>query len=132
MKPCKLLFRVFLVTAFVLALAGISEGGKVESCRPTWIQLSEKPVSFERNPYVIEFSAVLVGCEYDLQQLTPDNLREVREVISKVLGRHGLRLIALTNSRELREELRKELRNSPGGKSVADVFIVKLSVGESL
>ena len=106
----------FVAGAMVLAALGYNNGSGAgandSGCRPTYIEVNEKPLTIQARFGTWTVQAILIGCRKDLDSISDEEKRKIVNVFYALFAETDLHLLLRIRTSEFREELVKRINDT--------------------
>lgn len=104
--------------------SAIARRGGEDSCRPTFLKVTDKPLEVGSGHWKFGFDAFLVGCGVDLSQVTIRDRTRIAGHLSGLVKEQGLAFFAGNQSKLIREKLVEHLNGLLGRQVLGDLLII--------
>jgi len=126
------LVALFLVLGAVISQAPAlgNDRSDADRCRPTYREISAKPVGIDAGAWTFRSRVLLIGCAKELQLLGAKELTGIIEVLTSMFREKGLDI--QFHPLAYREEMIVRIKAALGKAVVTDIFFFSISNAERM
>jgi len=122
--------KTYLLFGLAAAFLFSSPSRASVECRPSYVKLAEK-VDIRTSPVSeIEYSALLIGCQRDLEALTPEELQRAASALADRARALGSAFDGVLKNKIYRLRAVRAINAAIGRNAASDVFLYDTSLTE--